>query len=140
MIKVIALDLEGTLISNAMSQIVRPDLYSFLEECKDLWDRLVIYTTIKEGLFREIARLLISEEKAPGWFESIEYINWEGKIKDLTFIPNCNIEEAILVDDFYMYIHPDQKSQWVEIKQFEHPYLNTDTELMKTLNVLKQKI
>ena len=140
MIKVIALDLEGTLISNAMSQIVRPDLYSFLDECKNLCDRLVIYTTIREDMFRGIAKLLISEKKAPDWFEYIEYINWEGKIKDLSFIPNCEIEEALLVDDFYMYIHPEQKKQWVEIKQFEHPYASTDTELMKILNVLKEKI
>jgi hypothetical protein len=30
---VIALDLEGTLISNAVSQFPRPGLYSFLEYC-----------------------------------------------------------------------------------------------------------
>jgi hypothetical protein len=32
-IKVIALDLEGTLISNARRQIPRPGLYQFLEAC-----------------------------------------------------------------------------------------------------------
>lgn len=31
----LALDLEGTLISNAVSQISRPGLYSFLEYCRN---------------------------------------------------------------------------------------------------------
>jgi hypothetical protein len=36
-IKVLALDLEGTLISNAMSQIPRPGLYDFLEKVNNLF-------------------------------------------------------------------------------------------------------
>jgi len=79
MIKIIALDLEGTLISNAMSQISRPYLYEFLQDCKEITDRVVMFTTVKEEKFREIARLLVFENKAPEWFPEIEYINWEGK-------------------------------------------------------------
>ena len=57
MSKVIALDIEGTLISNAMSQFPRPRLHDFLVSCKEITDRVVIFTTVPEPLFREIANL-----------------------------------------------------------------------------------
>lgn len=48
---ILALDLEGTLISNAVSQIPRPGLYSFLEHVQGQFDQLVMFTTVEEGLF-----------------------------------------------------------------------------------------
>jgi hypothetical protein len=55
---ILAMDLEGTLISNAVSQIPRPGLYQFLESAKCLFDELVIFTTVPEPKFRQIADLL----------------------------------------------------------------------------------
>lgn len=136
MLKVIALDLEGTLISNAMSQIPRPGLFEFLEGCKKITERVVMYTTVKEERFRRIASLLVDEGMAPSWFASIEYINWEGKTKNLNFIPNSNISSSVLVDDFYIYIEQGQEKQWVEIKQFDYPYPEDDQELKVVLNKL----
>jgi len=71
---VLALDLEGTLISNAMSQIPRPGLAHFLSQCKELFPRVVVFTTVKEELFRKIAGLLVEESVAPSWFADVEYI------------------------------------------------------------------
>jgi len=140
MIQVIALDLEGTLVSNAMSQIPRPGLFDFLEGCKSICDRVVIFTTVREELFRKVARLLVDERIAPEWFRDVEYIHWEGKTKDLSFIPGVTPSESLLVDDFYIYVHPGQEGQWVEIKQFDHPYPDTDRELGITLSVLQSKM
>jgi len=56
---ILALDLEGTLISNAVSQIPRPGLYQFLEVAHELFEHLVIYTTVPEAAFRRISRLLV---------------------------------------------------------------------------------
>jgi hypothetical protein len=53
---VLALDLEGTLISNAISQIPRPGLYLFLDNCSQKFDRIVIFTAISEKRFRIIAK------------------------------------------------------------------------------------
>ncbi len=64
-IEVLALDLEGTLISNAMSQIARPGLRDFLEFCGAAFSRLVMYTFISEDRFRQIARMLVNEGSAP---------------------------------------------------------------------------
>jgi hypothetical protein len=136
MLKVISLDLEGTLISNAVSQIPRPGLFEFLESCKMITERVVIFTTVKEDRFRIIARALVLEGVAPEWFQDIEYINWQGKTKNLKFIPNSNIDSSILVDDFHSYIENGQEANWVEIKQFSHPYADNDRELKIVLNKL----
>ena len=48
--KILALDLEGTLISNAVSQIARPGLRPFLDEVRGQFDQLVVFTTVPEPL------------------------------------------------------------------------------------------
>nr|WP_313955409.1 NIF family HAD-type phosphatase [Stenotrophomonas rhizophila] len=55
---VLALDLEGTLISNAISQIPRPGLRRFLEEVRSEFERLVLFTTVPKDRVRAIATLL----------------------------------------------------------------------------------
>lgn len=139
MLKVIALDLEGTLISNAMSQIPRPGLFSFLEGCKAITERVVIFTTIKEDRFRKIADLLVEENTAPEWFRAIEYVNWEGDTKNLKFIRDSEISSSVLLDDFHIFVHPGQERQWIEVKQFDYPYSESDVELEFTLKILNQK-
>lgn len=84
-VKVLALDLEGTLISNAVSQIARPGLFDFLEDCRKLFPRIAIFTSVNEERFRSIARLLTTEGYAPSWFADIEYITWSGETKNLIF-------------------------------------------------------
>jgi hypothetical protein len=51
----IALDLEGTLISNAVSQFPRPGLFTFLEYCHQNFDRSVVFTAVNEVRFRSLA-------------------------------------------------------------------------------------
>lgn len=139
MIEVIALDLEGTLISNAMSQIPRPGLYDFLEGCKAITDRVVIYTTVKKDRFLSIANLLANEKLVPDWFRKLEYIHWSGGTKDLSIIPGTVVDRTVLVDDFYIYVHPGQEDQWVEIAQFDSPYSDDDNELARVLDELKAR-
>lgn len=135
---VLALDLEGTLISNAMSQIPRPGLFDFLTRCQELFPRVVMFTTVKEERFRAIAKLLVEEKMAPEWFADIEYVNWQGETKDLNFIPGADIENTLLVDDFEKYVHPGQESRWLEIDYFDYPYEVTDKGLEKMLAILVQ--
>ena len=136
--KVIALDLEGTLISNAMSQIARPGLHDFLEESKRLCSRIVIFTTVKEDLFYEIAETLVNEGYVPAWFKEIEYVRWTGEKKDLKFIKNVDPAQVILIDDYIGYVCEEQKAQWIEISQFGHPYSDGDNELKSVLTKLKE--
>jgi hypothetical protein len=139
MLEVIALDLEGTLISNAFSQIARPGLYAFLEGCKMITERVVVFTTVKEELFRKIAQLLASEGSAPDWFATIEYITWSSPTKDLNQIKGASVAACVLVDDCSIYVHEGQAGQWLEIKQFASPYPEEDNELQAILSVLKER-
>ena len=137
---VLALDLEGTLISNAMSQIPRPGLFAFLERCRALFPRIVMFTTVNEERFRRIATLLVADGTVPAWFADIEYVAWSGKTKDLAFIPGAAVGETLLVDDFEIYVHPGQESQWVQVDYFDSPYDAQDTGLAKVLVALQLRL
>ncbi|WP_082498258.1 NIF family HAD-type phosphatase [Pseudorhodoferax sp. Leaf267] len=136
---VIALDLEGTLISSAVSQFPRPHLFDFLTGCQDLVQRIVMFTTVSESRFRSIAELLVRERHAPTWFASVEYVAWSGPRKDLSFVPLAKIEEVLLVDDVELYVQPSQREQWVPIQGFEPPG-DDDVELVRVLHELRKRI
>ncbi len=134
---VLALDLEGTLISNAMSQIPRPGLHAFLSRCRELFTRIVMFTTVDEASFRKIAQSLVEEGFAPDWFATLECVQWHGETKDLRFVMDANWQEVILVDDFEKFVHPGQEAQWLQIVHFDYPYPQSDTGLMQTLITLE---
>jgi len=146
-IKVIALDLEGTLISSAVSQIPRPGLYDFLQWCTQTFERVVIYTSVYEEKFREIANMLVLSGEAPNWFATIEYIHWQGNTKKLRFISNALLNEILLLDDCEMVIHPDEMSQWLPIKCFDPNFskklvdeTSEDTELKHVIEKIDKRI
>ena len=132
---ILALDLEGTLISNAISQIPRPGLYRFLEEVQALFDQLTMFTTVPEDRFRSIAALLAREGSAPAWFVELPYIRWSGKTKDLR-LASPNLGEAILLDDHGPYVHPGQEHLWVQAPLFGSPYSSDDDGLSLVLHRL----
>lgn len=137
---ILALDLEGTLISNAASQIPRPGLNEFLIHCREMFPRIVMYTTVSEWRFRPIAELLVDEGLAPGWFAQIEYVRWKGTTKDLARIRGATVQQCLLVDDFDGYVHSGQQFQWVRIDCFEHPYEPADQGLARALLDLRQRL
>ena len=124
------------MISNAVSQFPRPGLFTFLEYCHQNFDRLVIFTAVNEVRFRSIARRLAEDRNAPAWFVDLEYINWRGTYKDLSFIPQVTIDRTILIDDRIEYIHPDQKDQWLDIPSYDYPYPDDDLELERVMQKL----
>lgn len=66
----IALDLEGTLITDAEQQIPRPSLFNFLEACRQS-DSVVTYTIVDQNTAREITRELVAGGQALGWFVDV---------------------------------------------------------------------
>lgn len=140
MINTLALDLEGTLISNAMSQIARPGLRAFLERCRELFARVVIYTAVDEPRFRAIAATLVREGEVPEWFADIEYIQWDRETKDLARIPGTTADQALLADDLREYVHAGQEAQWIPVPPFVAPYPGTDDGLIEVIAALKEKL
>lgn len=119
----LALDLEGVLITNAISQLPRPGLMTFLVECEAMFgrDNLCIFTRVDEESFRRIATRLSDNDRAPYWFPEIRYIDWVGEHKDLRFVDD-DIESVIIIDDYPPYIKQSQKHRLIQIKQYTDPY------------------
>jgi hypothetical protein len=138
-IKIIALDLEGTLIASANNPVPRPGLYQFLQWCKKNFKQVVIYTCVDEPIFRSIANKLVINEAVPSWFREIKYVEWDGMIKDLYNIDGIEPEQAIIVDDMEIFISENQKSQWIEIKTFDFPYPEDDNEFIRVANAIREK-
>lgn len=136
---VVALDLEGTLISNAMSQLPRQGLHHFLELCDTHLPEVVLYTAVRETLARQVVQRLVQDGFAPSWLASITYIDWHGDHKDLSFIPGHSPEHAVLVDDQRSYVHPAQAANWIEIQEFAHPY-SPDHELERVWTILQDRL
>jgi len=132
---ILALDLEGTLISNAISQIPRPGLHQFLENALCQFEQLVMFTTVPEDRFRSIAALLVEEGAAPLWFAGLPYVHWSGRTKDLR-LASPRLGEALLLDDHGPYVHPGQEHLWVQIPLFESPYPPDDDGLSVALHRL----
>jgi len=57
----------------------------------------------------------------------------------LARIRGATVHQCLLVDDFEGYVHPGQRSQWVRIDSFEHPYEPSDQGLARALLELRQR-
>lgn len=136
---ILAMDLEGTLISNAISQIPRPGLLHFLEEARSSFDELVMFTTVPEDCFRSIASLLVAEVNVPAWFASLPCVQWSGGTKNLEFV-SSELGKALLLDDYFLYVHPGQEHLWIEVPLFGSPYLAEDDGLTIASRRLRKRI
>ncbi len=127
-LKLIALDLEGTLISNAMSCIPRAHLYGFLEHCRSASERVVLFTAVNAERVAFIQKILVDLGDVPPWFADLERVEWDqqkSSTKDLT-LAGATVDESVLVDDYEVYIHPSQEHRWVKVPEFAHPYGEDD--------------
>ena len=120
------LDLEGTLITSAVSIIPRPGLYDFLEYCNNKFDEIVVMTAISLDRFKEVKNTLLNFQEVPQWFEYVQYINYSdkpesnyGEYKDLQCVPNWKEKEIIIIDDMESYIRPEQKDRWIPITTYD---------------------
>jgi len=70
----IALDLEGTLISNAVSQFPRKGLYEFVEFCGSNFESVVFYTAVGDEIACEVVSGLAAEGLMPGWSPGLPFV------------------------------------------------------------------
>ncbi len=124
--KVLALDLEGTLVSNAMSQMPRKGLFAFLEWCFATFPRVELFTAVESEEAREVLRGLVNLGDAPIPLTTMPIVEWKGRYKSLEFIDYARPEECLLVDDDEFWIRPEDKPFWIPIKQWETPYRGDD--------------
>lgn len=148
--KVLALDLEGTLISNAVSQFPRPGLFDFLEFCHSTFDRIVMFTCVREAKFRQIATTLAEEGSVPQWFTTLEVVDWYGVLatfdypcKDLRFIKDIDLSTDVvyLIDDMQDYVCPGQEDNWISISTYyAYPDGRVDVELERVREEIEKRL
>jgi hypothetical protein len=132
----LCLDLEGTLISNAVSQIPRPGLFDFLEGVYGLYD-LALYTSVSRERVHAIQNVLIQEQVVPTWFKDLPVIHPEGTIK---FKAHCSHSDAMLLDDQAAVIAPGEEGWWIPIEEYLPPYADEDRELAKAFANIKSRL
>jgi hypothetical protein len=141
-IRVIALDLERTLMSDALHREPRPGLREFLTFCCNRFERVVLFTSVNRPQALAALRECADQGDAPQEFmDRVEYVEWEGMYKDLRFVPNASPSEVLIVDDDGGWIRADQQGQWVGIAEYD-PYLvkGDDHEFARVRRVLEERI
>lgn len=146
-LKVLALDLERTLISDAMNREPRPGLFAFLQWCMENFERVALFTSVSRPTVESVlAELWQSHQIPTAFLDRWEYIIWQGKYKDLPFVPGATLEEVILVevilvDDDLGWAASGQEEQALAIAEYD-PYLvhGDDTELERIRQVLQERV
>ena len=129
---ILSLDLEGTLISNAVSVIPRPGLRTFLVKCLQGHPEVVIYSSCPTDRVRDILEGLERDQHIPTGFAAKTRIfhPGPGSRKDLTVIGDPERDGIMHVDDQDVAV-PGQEAYHVRIPAFEHPYPDTDRVLIE---------
>jgi hypothetical protein len=137
-VKVLAIDLEGTLIDDALSSRPRPGLYDFLAFCHDRFERVAMFTTVEEPDAREVMEVLADQGYVPpGLLARLEYVGWSGEHKDLGFVAGATPGEVVLVDDDGGWVRPDQRARWVSITAWDG---GPDGELPRVRSLLEDSL
>jgi len=132
----LCMDLKGTLISNAVSQIPRPGLRTFLESVWEVCD-LMLYTSVSSVRVHMIRNLLVEEGVAPVWFLDLPVCHPDGTIKDKA---RCGRSDAFLLDDQAVVVAPGEESWWVPVAEYLPPYSDDDLELVKAFATIKSRL
>jgi hypothetical protein len=135
---VLALDLERTLISDALSARPRPGLFDFLTFCQSRFDRVALFTTVEQADAQEILAELARRGDVPSeWLSRLEYVEWTGEYKDLHFVSNSLPEDVLLVDDDPGWVRPDQRDQLIAIAPWDG---GDDDELLRIQTILERRL
>lgn len=137
-LRVLALDLERTLVSDANRADPRPGLAEFLAFCHERFERVTLFTTVEESDARAVIESLIDRGFVPEVFAArLEYVSWCGEYKDLAFVTGAEPEELVLVDDDAGWIRPNQRDRWIAIAPWDG---GPDTELLRVQQILAEQL
>lgn len=135
---IVALDLEGTLVSSAVSAFPRPGLRRFVERVLACADRVVMFTSVPERRARPLLAILEAEGELPlGFAGTVEFIPYSGPTKDLAVIKGSMAATVLLVDDQECVVHPGQERSWIRVAEFQPPFDETDGELERIAAIIE---
>ena len=135
-IKILALDMERTLIDNAMNSCPRPGLRDFLMFCHERFERVALFTSVETPDARDVLEGLVRTGHVPvAFLNRLEFIEWTGGHKALEFVPNATPNEVLLIDDDAGWVRADQRDRWIPIAAWDS---GPDRELTRVRTVLEQ--
>jgi hypothetical protein len=135
----VCLDLEGTLISNAVSQIPRPHLFEFLEALSKITD-ISLFTSVSEERTIAIKTLLVDETYAPEWFKDLPSLHPKGTKKPRRLVLNRERYQAVFLVDDQISVIEEGESDWhIHVKEYLPPYSRDDRELLSVLGQIQQR-
>ncbi len=140
-IRVLALDLEGTLLTVTYNPVPRPGLREFLTYCCANFPRVALFTAADRVSAMEALQECLRCGAVPlAFMEKVEFVEWEGEYKDLRLVSDCQPSEVLLVDDNASWIHPEQRDLWVPIAEFSSRNADgADCELERVQSVLEAR-
>lgn len=131
---VLALDIEGTLISNGVSLFPRQGLFEFFANIQPLFDEIFFYSSLTNPTRTNVLEHLAQEGSIPRWALGLRQVESHSRYKDLRYTGYV-VSEVLIVDDMRAMIDPAQESQWVPIAEFLPPY-GPDNELARVCEEL----
>jgi hypothetical protein len=135
----LAFDLEGTLISNAVSVFIRPGLSELLAWASTRFTRVTLYTAVSTSRSRAVVAELAALGEVPRWFAEVEIVTQEGPCKDLHLL-NSELGHVLLVDDQEAASCPAQRDRWVSVDCWDSPYPRDDTALRNVRRDLETRL
>lgn len=137
-LRVLALDLERTLVSDALRADPRPGLAAFFAFCDARFPRVTLFTTVEEADARAVVEELTARGLMPAELaERLEYVSWCGEYKDLVFVPGATPDEVLLVDDDAGWIRPDQRDRWIAVAAWDG---GSDADLLRVQHILTERL
>lgn len=137
-LSLILLDLEGTLISNAVSVFPRPQLKEFLVAVAECADVVAIYSAAPATRVRQIIDILADEGGVPEWLRDVAVHYAHDGVKDLSrFGPP--LDRLVLMDDLPT-CPEDQRHRWIQVPAFEYPFADDDIGLLVALERLHRVV
>ena len=146
-VDILALDLEGTLISNIVSQSPRPHLKEFLQFCQDSDFCTVLYTACDTHSARDALMRLERYGHIPRIMGMMPIVKWNKftgptrNPKNLQhaqkMYPGSRLHKCYLVDDISAFVAIGQQDQWIPVLPFNLPYSRDDTELLRVKSIIQ---
>lgn len=120
----LALDLEGTLVSNAVSLFARPGLHDFLDWTATRFEQRYLYTAVTKHRAEHSLEVLARHGDVPRSFSAVPVVELFGTWKDLRVI-DPELGHLLLLDDQAV-IEPTQLDRWVSIPSWDAPHAGDD--------------
>ena len=98
---ILALDFEALVIPGSGSFAARPGLFEFLECARALFPRVVVFTTLVERQFLEVAHSLVQQAAAPDWFAAVELVDRHEPSKGVPLALGSPPPKVMLVEGGY---------------------------------------